>query len=166
VIDADEIVPGLWQGSVPPRGNKLRRAGFHLVVLAAREWQLFDETFEGVEVVRAPLDDEDILPIPRGDLRGALQAAHRTAEAIAKGKKCLVTCAAGMNRSGLISALTLHLLYGWPGETCIREVQEGRGPAKDGYLPLSNQQFLRFLRNLPARQGRYVLLDIPSSRRL
>lgn len=125
-IDADEVYPGLWQGSVPPRGNRLAREGFGLVVLAAREWQLFDETFEGVEVVRAPLDDDELVPIPRADLAGALKAARRTAEAVANGTKCLVTCAAGVNRSGLISALTLHLLNDWPGSKCIKVVQERR----------------------------------------
>jgi protein-tyrosine phosphatase len=119
------------------------------VVLSAREWQLHDEPFDDVVVIRAPLDDFDERPIPRGDLAGALKAARQTAKAIEGGTKCLVTCAAGMNRSGLISALTLHLRYGWPGERCIQAVQEGRTPsAKDGYEALSNERFKEALRRL------------------
>jgi len=161
-FEADEIAPGLWQGSVPPSGRKLATAGYGLVVLSAREWQLHGETFDGVEVVRAPLDDDED-PMPREDLRGALRAARLTAEAVNAGKKCLVTCAAGMNRSGLISGLTLHLLYGWPGERCIREVRTHRRWAMDGYPPLANDEFKAILEKLPARQGRSVLLDISAS---
>jgi len=167
MIDADEIVPGLWQGSVPPQGAELQKAGFDLVVLSAREWQpdVFDDGFfEGVEVVTAPLDDDEIVPIPREDLRGALKAAHLSAEAIADGKKVLITCAAGMNRSGLISAMTMHLLYGWAGEVCMQEVREGRGVRRDGMWPLDNRQFEDLLERLPARQARYELLDVRTSR--
>lgn len=147
-LDADEIAPGLWQGSVPPSGPKLRKAGFGLVVLAAREWQLLDEVFEGVRVVRAPLDDNEAIPLPRKDLAGALMAARQTAAAIEDGTKCLVTCAAGRNRSGLISALTLHLLYGWPGHRCIQVVRAGRPAAMDSYPSLSNRRFQEALLKL------------------
>jgi protein-tyrosine phosphatase len=153
MLDADEISPGLWQGSVPPRGRKLRKAGFDVVVLAAREWQLYDDVFEDIEVIRAPLDDKEVEPITRNDLRGALQAARQVAEAVAQGKKCLVTCAAGLNRSGLVTALTLHLLHGWSGARCAQQVRKMRTWPRPDYSPLSNEQFLAILGRLPSRQG-------------
>jgi protein-tyrosine phosphatase len=152
-IDASEIAPGLWQGSIPPRGKKLSRLGFDQLVLSAREWQFKPEQFPGVDVVNAPNDDHaELYPLTRDKLRTAVQAARGVVEALARGQKVLVTCAGGMNRSGLVSALSLHLLYGWAGIRCIQEVRAKRGPGKDGYTPLSNDEFVDVLSRLPARQ--------------
>ena len=161
-IDADEIAPGLWQGSIPPKGKKLSRLGFDLLVLAAREWQFRPELFHDVEGINAPNDDNaQLYPLTREKLHTALQAARRVVEGLVRGETVLVTCAAGMNRSGLVSALALHLLYGWSGSRCIQEVRTKRGPGKDGYLPLSNSEFVDVLRRLSARQPPARVLRIP-----
>lgn len=164
-IDASEIAPGLWQGSIPPRGKKLSRLGFDLLVLAAREWQFSPELYHDVQVINAPNDDnEDLYPLTRDKLLMALQAAREVAETVSQGGKALVTCAAGMNRSGLVSALALHLLYGWSGARCIREVRVKRGLGKDGYVPLSNDKFVAVLRRLRARQAPQGVLPVSATR--
>lgn len=151
-LDAHEIVPGLWQGSLPPFGSAVRKGGFDLLVLCAREHQLPSVYFHDVEVCGAPNDDAVAYgPFTREKLKVALQGARRVVKAVKAGQRALVTCAAGMNRSGLVSALTLHLLYGWPGERCIQQVRKGR-PPKKGYRPLTNADFTAALRRLPARQ--------------
>ena len=148
-LDAHEIVPGLWQGSLPPLGKAVGQGGFHLLVLCAREHQYPSVYFPDVAVVNAPNDDNAAYgPLTREKLKTALQAAHRVVKAVKAGKTALVTCAAGLNRSGLVSALALHLLYGWSGDRCIKQVR-ARRPAKRNIGPLSNSDFTTALRNLP-----------------
>jgi hypothetical protein len=147
VIEAHQIVPGLWQGSVPPQGNILARYGFHAVVLAAEEFQFPANLFEGVKVIHAPnLDDGS--PLTRAQLDIAISAAKQVTARIKDGQVVLSTCAAGINRSGLVSALTLHFLYGWNGDHCIRVVREKR-LIEGMRIALSNRSFTEALGKLP-----------------
>lgn len=150
IIDADEIVPGLWQGSLPPPGGSIRAAGFQMLVLCAREYQLPAEDYPGVQVVHAPNDDHDHHPLDREKLQVALGAAHEVAQAVRGGQVTLVTCAAGLNRSGLVSALSLHLLFGWAGPKCIQQVQQRRtrSAVHPGRGSLRNDDFVRALLKL------------------
>lgn len=145
-IDADEIIPNLWQGSFPPQGRALAEAGFNVVVLCARELQL-PTGFLDIRVISAPNDDNPSVPINRADLETAFTAARQVAAAIQDSQRCLVTCAAGMNRSGLVSALTLHMLFGWSGAQCMQRVV-ARRKSSPLYAPLSNPQFRAILERL------------------
>lgn len=147
-IEANEIVPGLWQGSVPPRGTVLTDNGFQTLVLCAREHQIEATAFPGVEVIYAPNDDHPLYPFTRESLETAVVASRRVVEARKQGKKVLITCAAGINRSGLVTALTLHRLYGWDGKHCISVVRRRRHTLK---TPLSNPAFTKALQRLPKR---------------
>jgi protein-tyrosine phosphatase len=122
-------------------------AGFNAVVLAAEEWQFPAEMFEGVAVIHAPNND-DGSPLTRDQLSIAVNAARQAATRIQDGQKVLSTCAAGVNRSGLVSALTLHFRYGWSGDRCIEVVRKKR--KLSNRLALSNQFFTQALRRLPA----------------
>ena len=149
-IDAEPIVPRLYLGSVPPQGSTLRDAGFHVVALCAAEYQ--DRQHDGVAVVRCPLADRD--PEGRGapswvvftaDERGRVRAAAlRLAELHRRGAWLLVTCAAGRNRSGVVTATVLHELTGWPGAECVARVRAARTAAP----ALTNASFVEFLRSL------------------
>jgi len=122
----DRIHKGLFQGSKPQMGKRLMGDGFKLLVLCAEEHQPTAAMFPGVDVVHAPNDDNfDRLPT-RDELRLALQAARQAVPVLEGGGRVLSTCAMGWNRSGLVSALTLHLWLGCDGETAIRMVQAGR----------------------------------------
>jgi hypothetical protein len=152
-IDANEITKGLWQGSIPPRGTELKRNGYTALVLCAEEYQFKgdDWFFPGVRIIRAPNRDTEGLPT-EGELRIAISAAQAATQEIMRGGKVLVTCMAGMNRSGLVSALTLHLLYGWPGTRCIKQVRQKRNQFANLYQhPLGNQGFVQALISLPER---------------
>lgn len=150
IADADFIYQGIWQGSQPPTGPAVRAAGFDLVVLCAQEYQPPDEEFPGVDVVHAANDDGD--RSSREQLGGAIKAARRVADAVRKGKKALVTCHMGLNRSGLVSALAVHMLTGWSGKKCV-SVVKGRRPCA-----LSNKHFVQMLSRIryqadPTRQA-------------
>jgi protein-tyrosine phosphatase len=102
------------------------------------------EAFPGVTVFYAPNDD-DFETLASEQLRGAIQTARQVATAIATGGKVLVTCRMGWNRSGLVSALAIHMLTGKPGVACVREVRRLRPRS------MRNPLFVRMLERLPAR---------------
>lgn len=128
----------MYQGSVPPRGRVLRDLGFDVLVLCADEHQ-FAEAYDGIEVVLAPTyDDEDPRVLQRF-LPVWERAAAVVSDRIERGQKVLVTCRAGLNRSGMVSAMALHRLTGWSGERCVEHVQTCREHA------LCNQTFAQHL---------------------
>lgn len=134
-----KIVTGLFQSGYP-LGNPAD-AGFDVLVLCAAEHQPDAENFPGVEVVHAPMFDEqiDLEIIERASI-----AASQVADLIRDGaKKVLVTCALGRNRSGLVTGLILHDLYELSGEEAVLLIQNKRKHA------LTNESFAEFLRELP-----------------
>lgn len=139
-IEANRIAPRLYQGSKPPFGRGLQRAGFDVVVLCAVEHQPRARAFPGVHVVHCPLDDADHLP---SDYEWSLaqQAGKFVAECVKLGGRALTTCMQGRNRSGLVSALALHTLTGQPGLVCAKYVQDGRTAAP----ALTNEYFIAAL---------------------
>lgn len=151
-FDAHEIVPGLWQGSLPPNGLILRNAGFKTLVLCARELQVSPVYFPEIQVIHAPNDDHPEMPLTAEKLRTAVVAARNVSKGLKAGDQVLVTCAAGLNRSGLVSALALHMTYGWSGDECIAKIRAARKSPKFPKLkPLSNAEFCTVLRRLPSK---------------
>ena len=117
-FDANQIAPKLYQGSPPPPGPELRARGIDVVVLCAEEIQPPDWTFPGVRVIHAPMDDSERIPE-----RVAHNAAREVARALRAGKRVLITCAMGLNRSGLVSAQALWYATGMPGYKCVEAVR-------------------------------------------
>lgn len=144
--DFDEISPGLFQGSYPEEGLCLHNHGFDVLVLCAQNYQTPAEKFPHVEVVYAPNVDDLWQPPSEQRLRIASEAAKKVASFVREGKKVLVTCQAGLNRSGLVSAMALHVLHGWSGTRCVKQVQDRRFDA------LFNTQFVTVLRKLRAKR--------------
>lgn len=110
----------LYQGHAPPTGDAVWRAGFDVLALCAEEYQPSD--FPGVRVLHVPLDDA--CPTPREWLI-ANGAAQETALMLRGGRRVLVTCWQGRNRSGLVVALALRRL-GLTGEQAVARVKERR----------------------------------------
>ncbi len=140
-------MPGLWQGSLPPRGSLVALEGFDLLVLTAVEYQFTSFEYPGVEVLRAPNEDSGD-PLTRPQLQIAIAAAKEVVKRLQAGEKVLVTCAQGINRSGLVVALALHFLYGWPGRICIEAVRVKR-KLRQGHKALTNPSFVQALERLP-----------------
>lgn len=154
VVDASRIVSGLYQGGRPPEGESLRRSGFDALVLAAKEHQPAATQFPGIKVLHAPLDDSGT-PMSSHEWKLALAAARRVTEAIARGERVLVTCQQGRNRSGLISAITLHLLTGADGSVCAERVRSRRQRGlPQGIRALVNPYFNAALAGLQGRARR------------
>lgn len=125
-------------------GSKLReRHGITLLVLAAKEFQPPAEKFSGVRVLHIPLDDDPRKPPTEAESRGIHEVGHEVAREVKRGGKALVTCAVGLNRSGLVSATALRFL-GMTGRAAADFVQAAREGA------LSNPSFYEWLSQLPA----------------
>ena len=138
-LDATLIYGGLYQGSKPPRGDTLRLAGFDALVLCAEEYQPPAEAFPGVRVHHVPFDDDWERPLRRTELKPIVKAARFAADTLKRNRKVLVTCYMGWNRSGIVSALTLHFLLKLSGDKAAWLVRHHRPKA------LGNPMFLAHL---------------------
>ncbi len=133
----------LWLGGASDVGSGEH---YDLIVLCADEFQPEAHVIArpGTEVVHAPNDDSE-KPLTRDQAAIAIMASRRAARAFREGKKVLVSCMQGRNRSGLVMALTLHRLYGMAGERCRSYIRSKRPHA------LTNDSFNKFLDQLKAR---------------
>ena len=124
----------LAQGSRPENHSRLYHV-FDTVVLCAMEDQ--DIPLPGVEVIHVPLDDGP--PPPRGDVAMAWQAAKTVAKRTRQGKRVLVTCHMGLNRSGLVTGLALRML-GYSSEQAVEAIRRARS-----WQAMRNPHFLELL---------------------
>lgn len=136
-LDCNRVIPGLYQGAYPePDGRKIPFVD--VIVLAARELQPSADYFPQTLVIHAPIDDNVTRRLVGKDAATAVAAGQLVARMVARGQKVLVTCAMGLNRSGLISSIALVHLDRTPHEA-IRAVRRARPGA------LYNQRFVEFL---------------------
>lgn len=152
-LDVSRILPKLYMGSRPPSGGEVRLAGFDVLVLCAYELQLPRSDFPGVEVLYAPLEDDSSKPVPIDAWSTVVHIAARVARRVQAGKRALVTCAMGLNRSGVVAASTVHFLTGASGAEAATWVQRRR--VVGGQHALYNSAFVKALgARLPARRQR------------
>lgn len=138
-VDMSCIVPRLWQGSVL-RGDTLAARGIDVVVLCARHLQLAAQDLPGVQIIRAGMTDSDLSP---HDWRTARDAGRGVVKAYRRGKRVLVACRAGHNRSGLVMGLALADLTWLPMTGVVDHIRRHRGGA------LRNPSFVNALYSLP-----------------
>lgn len=137
----NEVVPGLWQGGhdvrSQSRGACVVGDEFDLVVsLASREGY---GPADGVEHLVVRLADAGLGP---EQARRVGELATRIAAALGDGRRVLVRCSGGLNRSGLVVGATLVRLGHRPDEA-MALVRAARGP-----WALTNPGFVTHLRAL------------------
>lgn len=137
----DEVVPGLWQGGHDVRSQSATACvvddEFDLVVsLATRRGY---GPREGVEHVVVRLADAGVDAGTAGRLD---ELATTVADAVAAGRRVLVRCSGGLNRSGLVVALAL-VRAGHDVDDAVALVRAARGP-----WALTNPGFVAHLRSL------------------
>ena len=142
-LDAVRVTPLLWQGSRPPQGPELASMGFSAVALTAAEHQPGPHLFPGLDaVISVPLHD-GFDPPPVGELMAAMETSGVVAGIVASGRKVLVTCNMGYNRSGMVTALSLMRLQRSKSTADIiahiRAVRPGA---------LGNEEFVYFLKSI------------------
>ena len=141
-VDADRIVPGLYQGSEPRKGSSLKLAGFDALVLCAGEYQPRAEAFPGLKVHHAPLDDHRY-PLSEQEWLRIIEAAEFAMTSVHLGRRVLVTCHMGWNRSGIVNGVAVMMLTGCKSHEAVRQIRRKRRKG------LSNSSFAEQLSVLP-----------------
>ncbi|MET8952351.1 protein-tyrosine phosphatase family protein [Streptomyces sp. NPDC004129] len=136
-----EIVPGLWMGGHEFAGGS-----------GQREFAVVSDEFDLVlTLLRLPGYGPDagvehhVWPIPDGpldgtQLAGVMRLAQTADDALEDGRRVLVRCYHGYNRSGLVVAQAL-IRAGHSAEEAIRMIRARRGP-----WALHNELFVEYLR--------------------
>lgn len=133
-IDASNIARRLWVGSKPPFDRDLPE--FDVLVLCTEEHQPERLGF-GRRVIRCPLPDSQLTP---GQARLAISRARAVAAELAAGRRVLVTCHAGWNRSALVAALALATVTRMTATEIVVVIRSRR--CADA---LGNKHFVRLL---------------------
>jgi protein-tyrosine phosphatase len=142
--NADQVAKNLWVGGVPVDPEEVNE-NFDALVLAAREFQdVFPaHKFPGTVVIYSPIPDDKLTNAEKAI---ALRAAIQVYELNRDGRRVLVTCAQGVNRSALIAALAM-LIGGWSVRKAVGNIRKYRKPPS-GSTPLFNVHFINFLEAL------------------
>jgi protein-tyrosine phosphatase len=136
-MGANRVIGNLWQGSAPPESDELCN-DFDCLVLCAIEYQ-YPTKFPGMELEKIPLHDDGVHILSLEEKKNTLQLAKRVCDWIQNEKRVLVTCAQGLNRSGLVVGLTM-LFHDVPLDKTIQMIRKARGEHA-----LSNSDFVDFL---------------------
>jgi len=128
----------MWIGSAPPIGWTVGQY-FDCLVLSAMEYPPGPSCFPNVDMLAVSMND-DGSPMQKSEMAEAVRAAGRVLSWLRSGKRVLVTCHAGLNRSGLICALVLCKGGKMSPTVAVETVRTARGPNA-----LRNPYFLEFL---------------------
>lgn len=114
-----EVAPGLYQGDFPEN---------------AVDWSRFDDVVSMSTGAPSPQLGPDGLwlhvPIPDGEMvepDRVRETARIVADRVVAGRRVLVHCWAGLNRSGVVAARAL-MFMGAPVDEAIAAVRAARGP--------------------------------------
>jgi protein-tyrosine phosphatase len=135
-----EVLPGLWQSGLPEDWAALRDRVDAVVDVADAGTGPSEDELGGLTYVKAPLQDGEELPDP-------VVLDHLTglvADLVRDGRRVLVHCTFGKNRSGLLMALVVRELLGCDGRTALQRVRAVRHRA------VNNERFARWVSELPA----------------
>jgi hypothetical protein len=138
-----EVLPNLWQGGTagndemfygkPEPTARITKADFDTVITMYGYAQPADWH---VRELRYGIYDSDMNDFDYEELFELVRSAHMDWQ---KGKKVLIRCQAGWNRSGLITALVL-IRDGMPARQAIDLIRDTRSPHA-----LCNKTFVQFL---------------------
>ena len=120
-----EIVPGLWQGGTDDRDGCSTSGGVDEFDAVVTLYAWADPCCWGTEELRYGFPDatSDL-----ADMVRVVRAARWAYERWQSGDRVLVRCQAGLNRSGLVTALVL-MLAGTPAGDAIALIRARRSPA-------------------------------------
>lgn len=144
-LDADKVSTRLYQGGRVD--GRFTYKPFTMLVLCAEELQPRLDRFRG-RVVR-PAFSDTTRPSER-ELTRAAAAGRSVANELYNRGRVLVTCNAGLNRSGLVAGLALCYGTRLPGDEIVDRIRRARGPAA-----LGNWAFEKIVRDLASSPDRH-----------
>ncbi len=136
-----EIVPGLWMGGHAFRG----RSGNLELAVVRNEFDLVQTLLRLPGHGPDPGVEHHVWPIPDGpldatQLAGVMRLARAVCDALEQGRRVLVRCYSGYNRSGLVVAHAL-IHQGYSADEAIRLIR-----ARRSSWALHNELFVDYLR--------------------
>ena len=140
------VTDRLFQGSVPDPALSYDR--FTMIVLCAQEQQPELPRFPR-KIVRPAFDDTH--EPTKEEIDRARNAASEVARELLAGGCVLVTCAAGLNRSGLVSGLALTMSTRLPADEIIAKIRAARGD-----MALCNRTFAAIVEQSAQLRDRLV----------
>lgn len=133
--DASNIMKRLWIGAKPPFEHDL--PNFDVIALCAAELQPPRTSFHG-KTIRCGFGDVPMLS--RAELNTALTGAKQVAAELAAGKRVLVTCQMGLNRSALVTGLAMGMRFDLTAPQIVNHIRSRRSPQA-----LFNDHFVELL---------------------
>lgn len=119
---------------------------FDVVVFCAEELQpRFKALPRTKKAVYVPMDDNPYQPVPPADANNVKIVGAMLAREVLAGRRVLITCAMGANRSGLVTGMTLRSL-GHKGPDAVSLIRERR-ILGGGQKALFNPVFASFVTN-------------------
>jgi protein-tyrosine phosphatase len=139
-LDFHWIVPGIAQGSFPQPLSEAFKHADTIVFCAMEKQPKSAKAPAGKRIIRFGFDDDIYRPIPPevGDLFH--QMARRLAGEVTAGRKLLITCAMGLNRSGIITGLTMMYALRMAPHDVIKLIRARR--SKDALMNPIFEQWL------------------------
>jgi protein-tyrosine phosphatase len=144
-LDANKVAPRLYQGGRVD--GRVSYRPFTMLVLCSEEHQPRMERFRG-KLVR-PAFSDTVWPTER-ELTRAFSAARRAAGELYNRGRVLVTCTAGLNRSGLVTGLALCFGTHLPGDQIVDMIRAARGDSA-----LGNHAFEKIVRDFAQSPDRH-----------
>jgi protein-tyrosine phosphatase len=136
-LNASAISNRLWVGGEPPFDRDI--PGFDALVLCAKEIQPERTGFHGV-VIRCPIVDGTV---DQSMLARVSATSRMVVTFLAGGKRVLITCAMGLNRSALVAALAIAQLTTKSADEIIALIRDKRDPRA-----LYNPNFVALLHHI------------------
>ena len=135
-----EVLPGLWWSGLPDDWEALRDQVDAVIDLADPGPGPSAEDLGEITYVKAPLEDGETLPeqVLLDHLTGLV------VDLVRQGRRVLVHCTFGKNRSGLLMALVVREVLGCDGPTALARVRAVRDNA------VNNDAFSDWVSALPA----------------
>ena len=142
---SSELVEGrLWQGGCPVDFAWVRATGLDVVLdVADADAHPPEEAIQGLTYLKCPLVDEGTVPDPVL----TLGLAALVARLVDDGRRALVHCTFGRNRSGLVATLVVRELLDLSGADALAHVRERRRNV------VNNAAFEEWLESLPRPRG-------------
>jgi protein-tyrosine phosphatase len=134
------VLPGLWWSGLPDDWVQVRAQVDAVIDVADLGPGPSADELGDLTYLKAPLEDGEELPDP-------LVLDHLTGlvvDLVRDGRRVLVHCTFGKNRSGLLLALIVRELLGCDGATALERVRAVRERA------VNNDLFAQHLSGLPA----------------